>query len=93
MVNIQDFKNYHYYKYVVFADGQILFGEVDRAHTCIRNGNVTAIGAGKIKYNEGCFSFDEKGSFTLNLKEACQEEVREFLEGLGIKEAEGEAFY
>lgn len=93
MINPADFKNYFFYKYVVFADGKILFGEIDRDHTCIRNGNVPAIGAGKIRYNEGCFSFEEKGSFTLNLKEAYQEEVLSFLEGIGIMKAEGEAFY
>lgn len=94
MLDPKDFRNYHWYKYVVFADGVIKFGHVDVQHTNIINKDIPAIGAGKIKHHNGVFSFYEKGSLTRKLEEACQPEVKAYLEGLGIMEAEeGEAFY
>lgn len=93
MISPKEFKDYHWYKYVVLENGVILFGEVNHPHSSLTQDPMKPIGAGKIKYFDNTFSFDERGSFTLNLKEAYQDQVIKRLSNIGITEAEGEAFY
>lgn len=96
MINPACFRDYHWYKYVVFDNGTVVFGNVGTHHKELRREvpDQNPVAAGKIKYNSGTFSFDEKGSFTLNIKDSDQDSVRDLLKTVyQLTEAEGEAFY